>query len=140
MVIFKFTPRKLLIQTWFCNCQQYLCLFHIVFECIPSFHDQGKMLVLPNQLLCWVISTSDRCFIRFQPILCHPYIQIRITLFDGVRTSILNWKPFPNRAVIGFSQIAFPLQSCQRMTKKIPLKRNNCIFDIGPRFRPFVSW
>ena len=46
------------------------CMFHIaktgllsvvftVFECIPSIHDQGQMLVLPNQLLCFVLSTSD---------------------------------------------------------------------------------
>ena len=41
------------------NGQQYLCLFHIVFECTPGTHDQGKMLVLPNQLLYWVLSTSD---------------------------------------------------------------------------------
>ena len=40
-----------MIQTWFCDCPQYLCLFHIVFEYSPSIHDQGKMLVLPNQLL-----------------------------------------------------------------------------------------
>ena len=51
MVDFQLLPRKFVIQTWFCNCQQYLCLFHIVFEYIPSIHDQGKMLVLPNQLL-----------------------------------------------------------------------------------------
>ena len=35
-----------------CSCPQYLCLFHIVFERSPSIHDQGKMLVFPNQLLC----------------------------------------------------------------------------------------
>ena len=40
-------------------CQQYLCLFHIVFEYITSTHDQGMMLVLPNRLLCSVLSTSD---------------------------------------------------------------------------------
>ena len=44
-------------------------------------HDQGKMLVLPNQLLYWVLSTSDQCFVSFQPIWCHPHTQIRITLF-----------------------------------------------------------
>ena len=27
--------------------------------------------------------------------------------FDGVRTSIPSWKPSPNRASMGFSQIAF---------------------------------
>ena len=52
MVIFLILPRKFAIQTWFSNCPQYFCLFHIFFECIPSLHDPGKMLVLPNQLLC----------------------------------------------------------------------------------------
>ena len=52
MVISLIPPQKFTIQTWFCNCPQYLCLFRIVFECIPSIHDQGKMLVLPNRLLC----------------------------------------------------------------------------------------
>ena len=52
MVIFQLLLRKFWIQTWFCNCQQHLCLFHMAFEYIPSIHDQGKVLVLPNQLLC----------------------------------------------------------------------------------------
>ena len=47
MEVFQFTPRKFEIQTWLCNCPQYLCLFHTVFECSPSLHDQQKMLVLP---------------------------------------------------------------------------------------------
>ena len=68
MEVFQFRQRKFVIQTWLCNCPQYLCLFHIVVECSPSIHDQGKMLVLPNRLLCWVISTSDQCFVSFQPI------------------------------------------------------------------------
>ena len=57
MEVFQVTPRKCAIQTWFCNCPQYLCLFHIVFECSPSIHDQGKMLVLPNRLLYLMSST-----------------------------------------------------------------------------------
>ena len=52
MVIFQLFLRKFRIQTWFCNCQQYLSLFHIVFGYIPGTHDPGKMLVLPNRLLC----------------------------------------------------------------------------------------
>ena len=63
MEIFKLLLRKFAIQTWFCICSQYLCLFHNVFECIPSIHDKGKMLVLPHRLLCWVVSTSDQCFV-----------------------------------------------------------------------------
>ena len=30
--------------------------------------------------------------------------------FDGVRKSIPNWKPSPNRAAVGFPQIAFPIK------------------------------
>ena len=37
------------------------------------------------------------------------YTEIRITLCDGVRISIPNWKHSPNRALTGFSQIAFPI-------------------------------
>ena len=59
-------PSMVISQFWFCNGQQLLCLFHIVVECIPSTHDQGKMLVLPNQLLCLVLSTSDQYFVSFQ--------------------------------------------------------------------------
>ena len=52
MVISLLSPLKFAIQTWFCNCPQYLCLFRIVVECSPSFHDPRKMLVLPNRLFC----------------------------------------------------------------------------------------
>ena len=107
--VFQFLPRKFAIQTWLFFCPQYLCSFYIVFECSPRKHDQRKMLVLPNQLLCWVLSTSEQCFASFQPIWCHLHTQIRITPFHGVRKSIPNWKPSPNRAAIGFSQIAFPI-------------------------------
>ena len=109
MVISLIHPQKFAIQTWFCNCPQYLCLFRFFFECIPSIHDPGKMLVLPNQLLCLVLFTSNLCLDSFQQILCHPHTQIRITLLRGVRTSTPNWKLSPNRASIGSSQIAFPI-------------------------------
>ena len=108
MVIFQLLLRKFWIQTWFCNCQQYLCLFHTVFECTSFIHDQGKMLVLPNQLLYWVLSTWINVLFLSSQFLCHPHTQLRITLFHGVRISIPNWKPSPNRTSIGFAQIAFP--------------------------------
>ena len=41
--------------------------------------------------------------------LCHPHTQIRIILFDGVRTSIPNLELFPNRVPIELSGIAFPV-------------------------------
>ena len=34
---------------------------------------------------------------------------MRIILFDDVRKDIPNWKPSPNRVIIGFSQIVFPI-------------------------------
>ena len=37
MVIFQLLRLKFWIETWFCNCQQYPCLFHIVFEYIPRY-------------------------------------------------------------------------------------------------------
>ena len=109
MEAFLFPPRKFAFQTWFCSCEQYLCLFHIVFEYTPGIHDLGKMLVLPNQLLYGVLSTSEQCFHSFQPILCHPQIQTRITLFHGLRISILNVKLSHNRTSKGFFQIPFPI-------------------------------
>ena len=42
MEAFLFPPLKFSIQTRLCNCLQYLCLFHIVFEYVPSFHDVGS--------------------------------------------------------------------------------------------------
>ena len=102
MVIFLLLLRKFRIQTFFCNCQQYLCLFHMVFEYILGVHVQGKMLILPNQLLYWILSTSDQSFVSFQPILYHPHTQIKIFLFHGVRISIHNWKLSPTRTSIGF--------------------------------------
>ena len=110
MVIFLLFPLKFAIRTWFCNCPQYLCLFRIVVECCPSIQDPRKMLVLPNRVLKRVLSTSDRCFASFQPILCHPHTQIGITLFHGLQISIPNRKPSLNRTSIGFSQIAFPIK------------------------------
>ena len=66
MVISLLPPLKFEIRTWFCNCPQYFCLFAIVVAYNPSIHDQGKMLVLPDRLLCWEISTSDQCFVSSQ--------------------------------------------------------------------------
>ena len=68
LVVFLFSLRKLRIRTWFCNVQQYPDLFHTVFECNPSKHDQRLMWVLPNQLLYWVFSASDQESVSFPPI------------------------------------------------------------------------
>ena len=109
MVISLLSLRKFAIRTWFCNCPQYLCLFGIVVECSPSIHDPGKMLVLPNRLLCCVVSTSDQDFVSFQPISCHPHTQIRIILFHDVQRDKPNLEFSPSHVSKGFSQIAFPI-------------------------------
>ena len=108
MVIYLLFPRKFAIRTWFCNCPQYLCLFHTVSECSPSFHDPRKMLVLTNRLLCWVVSTSDQDFVSYLPILSHPHTQIRI-LFHDVQRDIRNLELTPSHVSIGFSHSAFPI-------------------------------
>ena len=65
MVASLLLPRKFAIRTWFCNCPQYLFLFCIVVEYIPSTHDPRKMLVLPNQtsLLSTFHIKSRFCFL-----------------------------------------------------------------------------
>ena len=47
--------------------------FTLSLSASPSIHVQQKMLVLPNRLLCWVVSTSDQDLVSFQPILFHPH-------------------------------------------------------------------
>ena len=67
------------------------------------------MLVLPNQLLCLVLSTSDQDFVSFHPILCHPHTQIRTILFHDEQRDIPNLEFSPSHVSIEFSQIAFPI-------------------------------
>ena len=106
MEVFLFLPLKFAIQTWFCNCPQYLCLFHIVDECTPNIHDPGKMLVLSNRTS--LVSTfhigSRFCF--FPASFMSPtYTDKNFILFHDVQRDIPNF----NRASIGSSQIAFPI-------------------------------
>ena len=109
MEVFQFLPRKFAIRTWFCNCPQYLCLFHIVFECSQVFMIKER---------CWF--SQIYFFIEYFPhrinvlllssqFLCHPHTHFRIILSDGVQRDIPNWKLSPNRALKGFSQVAFPI-------------------------------
>ena len=106
--VFQFTPRKFVIQTWLCNCPQYLCLFHIVVECSPSIHDPRKDVGSPKStsLLSTFHIGSMLCF--FPAKLMSSTYTDKNNPFYVVRRCIPNWKPFPNRAAIGFSQIAFP--------------------------------
>ena len=67
------------------------------------------MLVLPNQLLYSVVSTSDQDFVSFQLILCHLHTQIRIILFHDVPSDIPNLEFSPSHVSIGLSQIAFAI-------------------------------
>ena len=123
-------------KTWFCNCQQYLCLFHIVSEHIPGTHDPGKMLVL----LCLVVSTSDQDFVSFQPISCHPHTQIRIILFHGVRISIPNWKLSPKRISTGFSQIAFLITVLPKDDRTDSFQEERLGLPYWTMILAFVSW
>ena len=77
MVIFQLLLQKFWIQTWFCNCvYNIFAYFTLSLSALQVY-----MLVLPNQLLCLVLSTSDQYFVPFQPIWCHPHTPIRTVLF-----------------------------------------------------------
>ena len=92
-VIFQLLLRKFWTQTWFCICQQYLCLFHTVVEYTPSFMIKERYWF--SQINFFVQYFPQRIHVLFlsKQFLCHPYTQIRIILFHGVRISIPNWKP-----------------------------------------------
>ena len=134
-------------NSWFkhslCNCPQHLCSFRIVVECIPSVHDHRKMLVLPNQLLYWVLSTSDQDFVSFQPILCHPHAQIKIIFFTRCANrhsqfgNLLTSQCFSR---IFSNYLSHNSPAKESMTVQIPFKRNDWVFHTGPWFGPFVSW
>ena len=109
IVISLLSPRKVAIRTWFCNCPQYLCLFRIVFECSPSTHDPGKMLVLPNRLLVKYFPHRIKILFLSSKFLCHPHTQIRIIFFHDVRRDIPNLEFSPSHVSKEFSQIAFPI-------------------------------
>ena len=63
MVVFLFSPLKFAIQAWFCNCQQYLCIFHIVFEHNPGIRDEGMF----SQINFFVEYSPSRINICFFP-------------------------------------------------------------------------
>ena len=78
MEAFLFLPRKFAIQTWLCNCPQYFCLFHIVFEFSPSIHDQGKMLVLPNRLLTFHIGHKEARDLQRASVTHVPAVELKL--------------------------------------------------------------
>ena len=81
-VIFLYLQLTSWIQTYPCNCPQYLCLFWILVECNPEKHGQIMMLVLPNQRFTSVFSTLGQDCVSFQPALSRPHTQTRIVLFS----------------------------------------------------------
>ena len=67
-----------------------VCLLTIeclVYQCVANTDISG------------VLSTLDRCYVSFEPVLYRPHTQTRVVFFLG----------FPDRVPVGFSQIAFPM-------------------------------
>ena len=131
------SPRKFAIRTWFCNCPQYLCLFHIVVECSPSIRDPRKDVGSPKStsLLSTFHVGSRFC--------CIPANFMSSTYTDKNN-------PF-SRCTKRHSQFGTFSQPCfngifsnclshNSLAKGWPFKRNDWIFHTGPWFRPFVSW
>ena len=90
MVISLIPPQKFEIQTWFCNCPQYLCLFRIDVEYSPSIHDQRKDVGSPKSTSLLITFHIGSRFCSFQRILNHPHTQIRIILFHDTQRDIPN--------------------------------------------------
>ena len=133
--VFQFTSRKFAIRTWFCNCPQYLCLFHIVFEYTPGIMIQERCWFSQiNFLKEYFPHRINVLFLSSQLIfLCHPHTQIRIILFHLERRSSPNWKPSPNRTSIGFSQMAFHTTVLPKDDRTdFAQEGNDWIFHIGP--------
>ena len=111
MVIFQLLLRKFVIQTWFCNCQQYLCLFHIVFE-----YTQVYMI---KERCCSPKSTSLLSTFHIGLMFCFFPANLMSSTYTDKNNPFSRctnktfpiWKLSPNRASIGFSQIAFPINS-----------------------------
>ena len=97
MVISLLLPRKFAIRTWFCNCPQYLCLFHTVFEWAQENVIKERCWFSKSTSLCRTFHIGSMCFVSFQSIWNHPHTQIRIILFHDEQRDIPNWKPSPNR-------------------------------------------
>ena len=121
MEVFQFSPRKFVFQTWLCNCPQYLCLFHIVFECIPDKHDKRKMLVLPNRLLYFVLFNIGSMFCFLPANLISSTHTDKNNVFSRCTNKHSQLETFSHPCFKRmFSNYLFPQQSCQRMTTSLP--------------------
>ena len=124
MEVFQFTPRKFAIQAWRCNCPQYLCLFHVVFECSPNFHDQRKMLVLPNRSLDCVLdedNTSKDPFSRCK--ICKNFgTQIELTMTGHNRTTTSRKKELCTLCSVCVVKCSWRIQpSCWTLRRPTPM-------------------
>ena len=86
-----------------------LTYFALTLSAAQVYMIKERCWFLPNQLLYWVLSTSDQCCVSFQQILCHPHTQIRIILFHDEQRDIPNLEFSSIHVLIGLSQIAFPI-------------------------------
>ena len=82
------------IQTYWCDCPQWLPLFRsfrILVECNPNRHGQRVMLARPNRLLSDVLSTLDQCCVSSQPVLSRRHTQTRMVLFSRLPETFRVW-------------------------------------------------
>ena len=131
---------KYVIQTWFCNRQQHLYFFHIVFEYIPSLRDQEMKLVRQDQ--------------RFHQFLPHgSHIMLLSSHFHVIPLFSNTNNPFSRgtkrHSQFGtFSQPCFNriFSNCLPMTILLMGVHTNFVREVPrdlqccPGFRPFVSW
>ena len=82
MVIFLLLLRKFWIQTWFCNCQQYLGLFTLSLSALQVYMIQDRCWF--SQINFFVQYFPQRINILFlsSQFRCHPHTLIRLILFS----------------------------------------------------------
>ena len=108
-VVFQYLLQRFWIQTYFCICPQYLCLFDILFECNPNKRGQGMMSGRPK-------STSFRSTFHIESMFCFfPANLMSSTYTDknspflGLRMNMPKLELFPVRIPRELSRIVFPI-------------------------------
>ena len=107
MVVFQFSPRKFVIQ-------EGSVIVNNVFAYFTLSLSTSQVYMIKER--CWFSQITF--FINYFPHRINVFFPAHLRSstytdknipFHGVQLSIPNWKPFPNRTSIRFSQIAFPI-------------------------------
>ena len=103
--------------------------------------DQEMRLVRQDQHFSSISSTWEPDTASFQPFKYYPRIPISIILVFSEQRDIPNSVLFPIQVLVKLLRIVFPITiQLMGVQKKNSFKKNHWIFNVWPRFRPFMSW